>query len=148
MSTHFSFMHIRTNVLVLAQYCRVKSTTDGGVLFEVLSADVDIFHQALARVSPPLLHGVLGAQSEHRHVLQRQTEAAKPPVELLGKTLSHLVALVLQRVRDTQKTRGITWRRRYTNEIGRRGPRAVQEKRIHTLMTSAHSWYCSSVTIS
>lgn len=65
------------------------------MLFEVLSADVDVFHQALSSVRPPLLHGVLGTQSEHGHVLERQTEATQTPVELLGKALSHLVALVL-----------------------------------------------------
>lgn len=71
------------------------------MLLEVLSANVDIFHQALASVSPPLLHGVLGTQRKHGHVLQRQTEAAQAPVELLGITLSHLVALVLER--DTHR---------------------------------------------
>lgn len=80
-------------------------TADGGVLFEVLSAYVDVFHQALASVSPPLLHRVLGTQSEHRHVFQRQTEAAQAPVELLGKTLSHLVALILQRMRRKKRRR-------------------------------------------
>lgn len=44
-------------------------TADGSVLFEVLSAYVDVFHQALASVSPPLLNGVLGTQSEYCHVL-------------------------------------------------------------------------------
>lgn len=66
------------------------------MLFEILSAYVDIFHQALASVSPPLLHGIFGTQSEHRHVLQRQTEAAQTSMELLGETLPHLVALVLK----------------------------------------------------
>lgn len=65
------------------------------MLLEVLSADVDVLHQTLASVRPPLFHGVLGAQSEHGHVFQRQTEATQPPVELLGEALSHLVALVL-----------------------------------------------------
>ncbi|KAA8586860.1 hypothetical protein FQN60_000696 [Etheostoma spectabile] len=45
---------------------------------------------ALACVSPPFLNRVLGTQSKHCHVFQRQTEAAEAPVELLGKTLSHL----------------------------------------------------------
>lgn len=71
-------------------------TADSGMLFEVLPAYVDVFHQALASVSPPLLNRVLGTQSEHCHVFQRQTEAAQAPVELLGKTLSHLVALILE----------------------------------------------------
>ncbi len=77
-------------------------TADGGVLFEVLSAYVDVLHQALASVSPPLFNGVLGTQSEHCHVFQRQTEAAQAPVELLGETLSHLVALILKRERRTE----------------------------------------------
>lgn len=65
------------------------------MLFEVLSAYVDVLHQALASVSPPLLDGVLGTQSEHGHVFQRQTEATEAPVELLRETLPHLVALIL-----------------------------------------------------
>ena len=71
-------------------------TTDGSVLFEVLPANVDVFHQTLASVSPSLLNGVLGAQGEHCHVFQRQAEAAQAAVELLGKTVSHLVTFVLQ----------------------------------------------------
>ena len=71
-------------------------TADGSVLFEVLSPYVDVFHKALASVSPPLLHGVLGTQREHSDVLQRQAQAAQAPVELLGKTLTHLVALILE----------------------------------------------------
>ena len=73
------------------------------MLFEVLSAYVDVFHQALPSVSPPLLHGVLGTQSEHCHVFQRQTEAAQASVKLLGITLSHLVTLVLQREKGTRR---------------------------------------------
>lgn len=88
-------------------------TTDGGVLFEVLSAYVDIFHQALASVSPPLLNRVLGTQSKNCHVFKRQTEATQAPVELLGKTLSHLVALILESEdKDAQKT-GTMIRRRW-----------------------------------
>lgn len=106
------------------------------MLFEVLSADVDIFHQTLPSVCPPLLYGVLGTQSEHGHVFERQTEATQTPVELLGKTLSHLVALVLEKGQEenwdeTQKA--------FT--IQNEGP-------ILTLMTREHSWYCSSVMIS
>lgn len=89
-------------------------TADGSVLFEVLPAYVDVFHQALASVSPPLLDGVLGTQSEHCDVLQRQTEAAQAPVELLGKTLSHLVALILEsKEKDAQKTATMMKRRRW-----------------------------------
>lgn len=80
---------------MLRSLWRTFFTADGGVLFEVLSANVDVFHQTLASVGPPLLDGVLGTQSEHCHVLQRQAQAAQASVELLGKTLSHLVALVL-----------------------------------------------------
>lgn len=71
-------------------------TTEGRVLFEVLPANVDVLHQTLASVSPPLLYGVLGAQGKHGHVLRRQAEAAQASVELLREALSHLVALVLQ----------------------------------------------------
>lgn len=70
-------------------------TTESRMLFEVLSPNVDILHQTLASVGPPLLHRVLGAQGEHGHVLRRQAQAAQPSVELLRETLSHLVALVL-----------------------------------------------------
>lgn len=78
-------------------------TADGGVLLEVLSAYVDVLHQALASVSPPLLDGVLGTQSEHGHVLQRQAEATQAAVKLLGETLSDLVALVLERLKNDEK---------------------------------------------
>lgn len=70
-------------------------TADGSVLFEVLSPNVNILHQTLPSVGPPLLHRVLGTQCKDCHVLQRQAEAAQASVELLCKTLSHLVALVL-----------------------------------------------------
>lgn len=66
------------------------------MLLEVLSPNVDVLHQTLASVGPPLLHRVLGAQGKHGHVLGGQAQAAKASVELLGETLSHLVALVLQ----------------------------------------------------
>lgn len=82
---------IRSEEQIQSRCC----TAEGGVLLQVLSADVDVLHQALAGVGPPLLHGVLGTQSEHGHVLQGQTQAAQAPVELLGETLAHLVALVL-----------------------------------------------------
>lgn len=65
------------------------------MLFKVFSANIDVFHKTLAGVSPPLLYGVLGTQSENGHIFKRQTEAAQAPVELLGKTLSHLVTLIL-----------------------------------------------------
>lgn len=88
-------------------------TTDGCMLFEVLSPYVDVFHQALASMSPPLLNRVLGTQREHCHVLQRQTEAAQATVELLGKTLPHLVALILQGIeKDAQRTVTLILRRR------------------------------------
>lgn len=91
-------------------------TTDGGVLFEVLSTNVDVFHQTLASVSPPLLNGVLGTQCEHCHVLQGQAEAAQASVELLGKTLSHLVALILEE-KDAQKTVRMIYIYIYTNTV-------------------------------
>lgn len=106
------------------------------MLFEVLSADVDIFHQTLSSMGPPFLYGVLGTQSEHGHVFERQTQATQTPVELLGKTLSHLVALILVRGQEeswdeTQKVCAIK-----------------NDGQLLTLMTREHSWYCSSVMIS
>lgn len=73
------------------------------MLLQILSPYVDIFHQALASMGSPLLDGVLGTQSEHCHVLQGQTEAAEASVKLLGETLSHLVALVLERSGEDKK---------------------------------------------
>lgn len=78
---------------VLFQYI----TTDGGVLFEVLPAYIDVFHQALACVGPSLFNRVLSTQSKHCHIFQWQTEAAQAPVQLLSKTLSYLVALILKK---------------------------------------------------
>lgn len=107
------------------------------MLFEVLSADVDVFHQALSSVCPPLLYGVLGAQSEHGHVFQGQTEATQTPVQLLGKALSHLVALILV---SQKKRTGMKHRRLVLAQM--------VDGRLLTLMTREHSWYCSSAMIS
>lgn len=52
--------------------CLHGLTTDCGMLLDVLPAQVDVFDQALASVSPALLHRVFGAQSEHCQVLQGQ----------------------------------------------------------------------------
>lgn len=71
-------------------------TADCGVLLDVLPAQVDVFDQALASVSPALLHRVFGAQSEHRHVLQRQPQPAQGFVQLLSESLAHLVTLILR----------------------------------------------------
>lgn len=43
-----------------------------------------------------LLHWVLGTQGEHGQVLERQQQFDEGQVQLLGKDLAHLVALVLQ----------------------------------------------------
>lgn len=43
-----------------------------------------------------LLHRVLGTQGEDSQVLQRQQQFDKSQVQLLGKDLAHLVALILQ----------------------------------------------------
>lgn len=111
-------------------------TAEGGVLFEVLSADVDIFHQALSSVCPPLLYGVLGTQSEHGHVFQRQTEATQSPVQLLGETLPHLVALILVKGQEE------------SCDEPRKLCAIKSDGQAPTLMTREHSWYCSSVMIS
>lgn len=145
-------------------------TADGRVLFEVLSAYVDVFHQALASVSPPLLHRVLGTQGKHCHVFQRQTETAQAAVELLRKTLSHLVALILQS-KTTNTPHRTEWQRlrrrrlmkkwfreiwiemiphgkgSFWNDINQKHEKQ-KTKLFLTLMTRAHSWYCSSVIIS
>lgn len=79
-------------------------TADGRVLFQILSPYVDIFHQALTRMSSPLLDGVLGTQGEHCHVFQGQAEAAEASMKLLGETLPHLVALILDRTGQDKET--------------------------------------------
>lgn len=65
------------------------------VLFDVLSADGDVFEEALSGVGAALLHRVLGTQGEHCQVLQRQSQFDQRQVQLLGEDLTHLVALVL-----------------------------------------------------
>lgn len=76
--------------------CAHGLTADCGVLLDVLPAQVDVFDQALASVSPALLHRVFGAQSEHRQVLQRQPQPTQALVQLLSKSLAHLVTLILR----------------------------------------------------
>lgn len=71
-------------------------TADCGVLLDVLPAQVDVFDEALASVSPALLHRVFGAQREHGQVLQRQPQPTQTLVQLLSKSLTHLVTLVLR----------------------------------------------------
>lgn len=44
----------------------------------------------------PLLHWVLGTQGKDGQVLQWQQQLDEGQVQLLGKDLAHLVALVLQ----------------------------------------------------
>lgn len=91
------------------------------MLFEVLSTNVDVFHQTLASVSPPLLNRILSAQREYCHVLQRQAEAAQASVELLGETLSHLVALILKRKRNKGRIhKGGDERKLFINQIIKR----------------------------
>lgn len=99
------------------------------MLLQVLSADVDVFHQALASVCPPLLDRVLGTQSEDGHVFERQAEATQTPVELLGEALPHLVALILARDRKT------TARSSDETQSGQ----LLNRGEVLTLMTSEHS---------
>lgn len=118
-------------------------TTESGVLFEVLSSNVDVLHQTLASVGPPLLHWVFGTQGKHGHVFRGQAEAAQASVELLGETLSHLVALVLW-AGDQSEACNNCWY--YTDSLA--AGAKVEHVQLLTLMTRAHSWYCSSVMIS
>lgn len=66
------------------------------VLFDVLSADGDVFEEALSGVGTALLHRVLGTQGEDSQVLQGQQQFDEGQVQLLSKDLTNLVALVLQ----------------------------------------------------
>lgn len=74
--------------------CR-ELTLSEGVLFDVLSADGDVFEEALSGMCAALLHRVLGAQSEHSQVFEGQQQFHKSQVQLLCKDLTNLVALVL-----------------------------------------------------
>lgn len=56
-----------------------------------------------------LLHRVLGTQGEDSQVLQRQQQFDESQVQLLGKDLAHLVALILQ-VGEKAVTEKITGR--------------------------------------
>lgn len=75
-------------------WCR-ELTLSEGVLFDVLSADGDVFEEALSGMCAALLHRVLGAQSEHSQVFEGQQQFHKSQVQLLCKDLTNLVALVL-----------------------------------------------------
>lgn len=66
------------------------------VLFDVLSADGDVFEEALSGVGTALLHRVLGTQREDSQVLQRQQQFDKSQVQFLSKNLTNLIALILQ----------------------------------------------------
>lgn len=74
----------------------MELTLSKRVLFDVLSADGDVLQEALSGVGAPLLHWVLGTQGEDGQVLERQQQLDEGQVQLLGKDLPHLVALVLQ----------------------------------------------------
>lgn len=65
-------------------------------MFDVLSADGDVFEEALSGVGTALLHRVLGTQGEDSQVLQGQQQFDEGQVQLLSKDLTNLVALVLQ----------------------------------------------------
>lgn len=71
-------------------------TADRSMLLDVLPAQVDVFDQALASMSPALLHGIFGAQSEHCQVLQGQPQPTQAFVQLLSESLTHLVTLILK----------------------------------------------------
>lgn len=45
-----------------------------GILFDVLSADIDVLEQALSGMSTSLFYWVFSAQSKHSHVLQWQQQ--------------------------------------------------------------------------
>lgn len=66
------------------------------VLFDVLSADGDVFEEALSGMGAALLHRVLGTQREYSQVLQRQQQFDKSQVQFLSKNLTNLIALILQ----------------------------------------------------
>lgn len=55
-------------------------TLSEGVLFDVLSADGDVFEEALSGVSTAFLHRVLGTQGEDSQVLQGQQQLDKSQV--------------------------------------------------------------------
>lgn len=82
---HLQIQLNESNVLTLSE----------GVLFDVFSADGNVFEEALSGVSAALLHWVLGTQGENSQVLERQQQFDQGQVQLLSKDLTHLIALIL-----------------------------------------------------
>lgn len=72
------------------------------VLFDVLSADGDVFEEALSGVGASLFHWVLGTQGENGQILQWQHQFNESQVQLLSKDLTNLVALILHQVEITE----------------------------------------------
>lgn len=65
------------------------------VLFNVLSADGNVFEEALSGMSAALLHWVLGTQGKNSQVLEGQQQFDKSQVQLLSKDLTNLITLIL-----------------------------------------------------
>lgn len=82
--------------VVFSGHVQFKLTLSERVLFDVLSADGDVLQEALSGMGASLLHWVLGTQGEDGQVLEWQQQFDEGQVQLLGKDLPHLVALVLQ----------------------------------------------------
>ena len=83
--------------------CEVSGTLtlSERVLFDELSADGDVFEEALSGVGAALLHRVLGTQGKHRQVLEGKHQFDKSQVKLLSKDLTNLVALILHTEQET-----------------------------------------------
>lgn len=64
-------------------------------MFDVLSADGNVFEEALSGMSTALLHRVLGTEGKNSQVLKGQQQFDKSQVQLLSKDLTNLIALVL-----------------------------------------------------
>lgn len=76
-------------------------------MFNVLSADGNVFEEALAGMSAALLHWVLGTQGENSQVLEGQQQFDKSQVQLLSKDLTDLIALILH-VRQADRNAAIS----------------------------------------
>lgn len=106
----FKTSSVKTPLLESARAAKLKAcgdwklTLSKRVLFDVLSADGDVLQEALSGVGTALLHWVLGTQGEDGQVLQWQQQFDESQVQLLGKDLAHLVALVLQAGTGGMKT--------------------------------------------